>query len=90
MSAPRKIWANVIVESNGVGLCGEWNHADCGHLEDEVYHHDDVVRELIAALEDMLIVDGKIIRTDADLTEAQEARRIARAALAKIAQEDRR
>ncbi|MEZ1817452.1 hypothetical protein QVM29_32350, partial [Pseudomonas aeruginosa] len=46
MSAPRKIWANVIVESNGVGLCGEWNHADCGHLEDEVYHHDDVVREL--------------------------------------------
>lgn len=52
MSAPRKIWANVIVESNGLGLCGEWNHADCGHLEDEIYHHDDVVRELVAALEE--------------------------------------
>lgn len=82
MSAPRKIWS---APSKGNG----WNVAFCSEItpEDakdrcEVYHHDDVVRELVEALE--RIADLSVIAAS-DM--AVIALRKHRAALAKIAQE---
>ena len=90
MSAPRKIWANVDLYDtfSGKGICGEWNHCDVGSADDTVYHHDDVVRELIAAA-DRLVNNpgwGTVSYTDDGMWADGEA---LRAALAKIAQEDK-
>lgn len=46
MSAPRKIWANNPIE-NGFFVAHSLN----GGPTAQVYHHDDVVRELVEALE---------------------------------------
>lgn len=86
MSAPRKIWA---APSTARG----WNVAFCSDdtPEDakdrcEVYHHDDVVRELVEALDDMadlFSADNALKRgTHLNATLCR-----ARRALAKIAQE---
>ena len=85
MSAPRKIWANVDLYDtfSGKGICGEWNHCDVGSADDTVYHHDDVVRELVEALKGLLHHEIAHVGPHAG------ARVIAaRAALAKIAQHD--
>lgn len=96
MSAPRKIWA---APSTSRG----WNFAFCSDDTPEdakdrcdLYHHDDVVRELVEALETISgrhIPDQPAAYGGDELEWAQrqhtELRLIARAALAKIAQEGR-
>ena len=50
MSAPRKIWLQ-----EPVGLPGEEERSWCVEPQsdvDDLYHHDDLVRELVAALEE--------------------------------------
>ena len=82
MSAPRKIWANPD---------GEWvdfDDSEMNYSPSQPYHHDDVVRELVAAARVVIdrchdTIDGNdgYREIDGDYIDALKA------ALAKIAQE---
>lgn len=87
MSDARKIWANVDLYDtfSGKGICGEWNHCDVGSAADTVYHHDDVVRELVEALERVSENMAKMATGQTSLIDS--TKRTADVALAKIAQE---
>lgn len=49
MSAPRKIWADIVGESN-------WQHVEAYRKPAgyDLYHHDDVVQQLRKALEEIV------------------------------------
>lgn len=50
MSAPRKIWADMdLHDEQGRAVGGDWWNAPSTGI---LYHHDDVVLELVAALEE--------------------------------------
>lgn len=86
MSAPRKIWLQ-----EPVGLPGEEERSWCVEPQsdmDDLYHHDDVVRELVEASQALLDEKDDYMRRNNlgdPMKETVSAR--VRAALAKIAQE---
>ena len=85
MSAPRKIWAY----DDGL------NSPDSRSWSATVpvgpaYHHDDVVRELVEAAEQMLIEYDEVDIANGEPSSLTAAVFALRAALAKIAQEDLR
>ena len=81
MSAPRKIWVDIVGESTWMHVNGGQKYAD-----DALYHHDDVVRELVEAAQRLVGHDewGTRKYTDDGMWADGEA---LRAALAKFAQE---
>lgn len=84
MSAPRRIWATH-TETEGAIERGVWADTIRQAPEGTLYHHDDVLRELAEALEDMaglFSADGVLQRG----THMNATLELARAALAKIAQ----
>lgn len=80
MSAPRKIWA----DKASMGWVEAYPGQQMNPCE-EVYHHDDVVRELVEALERVSENMAKMATGQTSLIDS--TKRTADAALAKIAQE---
>lgn len=94
MSAPRKIWVTH-TETEGAIERGVWTDTIRQAPEGTAYHHDDVVRELIAALEECRDELDAYSRQEYPLDHPVHERyrkrdfdaNTARIALAKIAQE---
>ena len=83
MSAPRKIWVDIVGESTWMHVNGSQKYAD-----DVLYHHDDVVRELRDILEAAKDQLEFMAAEDDDAGKmARHPLRMVRTAIAKIAQE---
>ena len=48
---PKLIWANIVVESNGTALAGEWNYNDVGSDDDTEYVRKDIAEPKVKPLE---------------------------------------
>lgn len=89
MSAPRKIWIRV---TDGSLMPERPSDAD---EHDNLYHHDDAVRDLVEALEEQVAFHAMDLAMRRrflekfEIDDIEYRRDRARAALAKIAQEDR-
>ena len=85
MSAPRKITTARRIGSGRRDILTAETTMSMGYVDANTYHHDDVVRELVEALEE---IAGSADDGDGWTSDGHErCTETARAALAKIAQE---